>query len=163
MPIVRSPDEVRVTSRLRDDLRRRAYDTLVVGGVAAVAYWAAPLLGVTISELRAHFWLPMLLPWIGQLLVLPNSLGADVRPSFALRISRDAVSLERYGIPDARVARPAVLVHRRWWSPFSGSILRGTDRDLRLPDRVFGEAEYRTLDALLADTPPSSSEARRLT
>jgi len=153
--IVRSPSEISVTSDLRQDLQRRVAESVGVSVASGALFAVLTLLEISTVSLATHFVVGAALPWLSQLLVLPNSLGAAPIPSHTLRITETHVVLERYGVEYGRVARPVVVRREPWWSPLEGVVLRGVDGRLRLRRRAFGATEERALATLLsaADAP----------
>ena len=149
MAIVRSPSEISLTSNLRQDLLRRLVESAGFSVASGVLYAALTALGFEVVSLGTHFVFGATLPWLLQLVVLPNSLGTTPIPSHTLRITETHVSLERYGVEDGRLARPVSVRKEPWWSPWEGIVLRGADGRLRLRRAAFGSLEVRALEALL--------------
>ena len=149
MAIVRSPSEISLTSNLRQDLLRRLVESAGFSVASGLLYSALTAMGVGAASLGTHFVLGATVPWLMQLVVLPNSLGATPIPSHTLRITETHVSLERYGVEYGRVARPVSVRKEPWWSPWDGIVLRGADGRLRLRRAAFGALEVRALEALL--------------
>lgn len=156
LAIVRSHGEIRITSDLRQDVRRRLAESaaLGVGGGALHAVLAS--LGVDAASLTSHLVAGAALPWIMQLLMLPNSLGAPPIPSHAVRITETHVALEKYGVEYARISRPVVVRREPWWSLRDGVVLRAADGLIRLRPRALGAAELRTVETVLNAPDPSA-------
>lgn len=112
MSIVRTTEEIRVSCSLREDLWRRAHESgsLLVCGLALLI--GAHLLGFDFARFRPHLIFAAAVPWILQLIQLPNSLGASPLPSYTVRITAEFVALERYGIEMRRIRRPVTLTRR---------------------------------------------------
>jgi hypothetical protein len=154
MAIVRSEGEIRVSSDLRQDLRRRLAESAAVAMAGGVVYAVLTSVGLVRPSLTFHIIVGAALPWIRQLFALPNVLGARPLPSHTVRITDAHVTLEKYGVEYGRLSRPVILRRGRWWSPLVGDVLRGADGRLWLRPRALGAAELRTLEALLGDADP---------
>jgi hypothetical protein len=146
----RSSSDLTIESNLRHDLARRARESVAVSVTLAAIAVALPLLGVGLpGTWPQHVAFSVVLPWVGQLLMLPNVIGKHPLPSWRLRFTAETITLERYGWSEGTIARPASFRRTRGRLLRQEVVLESASGELRMPANALDNRDWQKVAALL--------------